>query len=135
MFDSVLRVSAEEFDVNSFLERYTLAVHFEAYSKGENDILGNTNSESGFDALISENENLDEHLVEVDAFLRANEALLLELKSEAIISILDLGFTVESNGELSPSIRLPAELLGTLHRLDVSVEISAYPSENQNNLS
>jgi len=135
MFDSVLRVSSEKFDVNSFLERYTLAVPFETYRKGENDILGHPNSESGFDALISENESLDEHLAEVDAFLKDNETILLELKGEGIISILDFGFTVESNGELAPSIRLPVELLGTLHRLDVSVEISAYPSENENNLS
>jgi hypothetical protein len=133
MFDSVLRVSAEEFDVNSFLKNYTLAVPFETYQKGESDILGNPNSESGFDALISESENLDEHLSEIGEFLKVNQALLVELKGEGVVTILDIGFTVESNGELAPSIRLPADLLGMLHRLDVSVEVSAYPSENQNN--
>jgi len=135
MFDSVLKVCAESFDVDSFLELHRLTVPYEAYRKGENDILGNPNLESGFDALISEHENIDEHLAEIGAFLKINEELFSELKNAAVSSILDIGFAVASDGEYAPSIRLPAELLGTLYRLDISVEISAYPSANQNDPS
>ena len=55
MLDSVLRVFGKDFDVDAFLKQYPLSIPAEPYSKGEPDLLGNPNIDSGFDALVSEN--------------------------------------------------------------------------------
>lgn len=128
MFDTVLRISAEDFDVDSFLASVDFGVPVEAFKKGENDILGNPNPDSGFDALISENEDLVAHLDDIRLFLEANTRALLILKQKQASAILDMGFTVGADEQFAQSLKLPVELLGTLHELNVSVEISAYPA-------
>ncbi len=131
MFDTVLRVFADDFDVESFLASVDLGVPSEAFKKGENDVLGNPNPDSGFDALVSENEDLVAHLDEIRVFLAKNVQPLTSLKAKQVTAILDMGFTVGADEQFTQSIKLPADLLGELHQLNISVEISAYPGSQQ----
>ena len=131
MFDSVLRVYGENFDVDSFLASHALSVPLEIFRQGENDILGNPNPDSGFDALISENDDVAAHLDEVRIFFASNAEFLSKLKDDNITVVLDLGFTVGSDEQFAPSVKLPAQLLGLLHGFNISVEISAYPGSHQ----
>ncbi len=135
MIDSVLRVYGEEFDVDSFLVNNSLTIPFESYRKGDDDILGNPNMESGFDALLSENESVVDHLAEVRNFLSSNQSLFDQLQSKGAKCIIDLGFTVGGAGQLTQSIPLPVELLGICHQLQVAIEVSAYPSSDEQNQS
>ena len=53
MLDSVLRVYAEDFDVDLFLNQYSDLVVADAFRKGEQDMLGNPNAFSGFDVIVA----------------------------------------------------------------------------------
>ncbi len=127
MLDSVLRVFGEEFEVESFLKAHALSVPVETYKKGEEDILGNANVESGFDAFISENIDITEQLKDVRLFLEVNAALLNVLKNIEVDCVIDIGCTVGEE-QSSPSIRIPADLLGLCHELNVAIEVSLYAS-------
>ncbi len=123
MLDSVLRVFGEEFDVDSFLNEYPIQAHTESFRKGEPDLLGNPNSESGFDALLSENENPAENLREIQKFIENHENTLSHLKKSGVNCIVDIGFTVGSSDQFTQSICVPPELLGIFHRFNISIEI------------
>lgn len=128
MLDAVLRVFGNEFDVGTFLQKNSVSVQVQPFLKGEPDILGNPNSDSGFDAIISERENPTENMAEVQAFLTKNEPLFTELKSLKVSCIIDIGCGVDAANEFSPSVHLSTELLGLCHMLNVSIEFSAYPN-------
>lgn len=128
MLDSVLRVFGEEFDVESFLQQHKLSVPIESYKKGAPDILGNPNSDSGFDALLSENENTTEHLHELSLFLKNNKLILSALNNDDVNCIIDLSCSAASDDQLSKSIHLPVGFLGACHELNISIEFSTYPS-------
>lgn len=131
MLDSVLKVFGESFDVVSFLQNHSVAFDTEPYIKGEPDILGSPNLESGFDALISENPDHDQHLDEIKSFLQSNEAVFLSLKQVGVSCVIDIGTAVDLNNQFTQSLHLPVDLLGLCHTLNVSIEFSPYPDQEQ----
>ena len=128
MLDSVLRVFGEDFDVKSFLQHNKLTVPVDSYNIGEPDILGSPNSDSGFDALLSENGNIVEHLNELRLFLKNNSNIFSILKKTGASCIIDLSSSVASDDPFTQSIHLPVDFLGLCFELNISIEISNYPS-------
>ncbi len=128
MLDAVLRVLGDEFDVGAFLQKHPLSVQVQPFLKGEPDILGNPNSDSGFDAIVSETENPTDNLIEVHTFLTRNEPFFTELKSLDVSCVIDIGCGVDAANEFSPSVHLTTEMLGLCHMLNVSIEFSPYPN-------
>lgn len=130
MLDSVLRVFGEDFDVKSFLQHNKLSVPVDSYNKGEPDILGSPNSDSGFDALLSENGNIVENLNELRLFLKNNSNIFSILKETGVSCIIDLCSSVASDDPLTQSIHLPVDFLGLCFELNISMELSSYPSDD-----
>ncbi len=131
MLDSVLKVFGGEFDVVSFLQNHPLPFEVEPYQKGEPDLLGSPNLESGFDALISETLNPEAHLDEIRTFLQSNETLFLKLKSLGLNCVIDIGSAVGMTNQFTRSLHIPVDLLGLCYKLNISIEFSAYPSQDE----
>jgi len=131
MLDSVLKVFAGEFDVNSFLQSHQLPFEAEAYIKGEPDLLGSPNLESGFDALLSETPNSEQHMNEIKLFLQSNESLFRDLKQLGVNCVIDIASTVSLNNQFTQAVHIPIDLLGLCYKLNISVEFSAYPDQNE----
>ncbi|MDF1587663.1 MAG: hypothetical protein P1P93_00660 [Gammaproteobacteria bacterium] len=130
MIDSVLNVFGENFDVESFLQNHPLPFDAEPYIKGEPDLFGSPNLESGFDALISETATPDQHIKELCAFLQRNEALFLTLKQLGATCVIDIGSAVDLNKQFTQSLHIPVDLLGLCYSLNVSIEFSPYPDQD-----
>lgn len=127
MIDAVLRVFGEEFDVGAFLQKNPLSVQVEPFLKGEPDILGNPNSESGFDAILSEKQNTLENLKEIQDFLLNNKPIFNALKHQEAFCIIDIASGISAEQEASQSILLMPEFLRLCSSLNVSIELSTYP--------
>lgn len=130
MIDSVLKVFGEKFDVESFLQNHPLSFDAEPYIKGEPDLLGSPNLESGFDALVSETATPDEHMKELCAFLQRNKALFLTLKELGATCVIDIGSVVYLDKQFTQSLHIPVDLLGLCYSLNVSIEFSPYPNQD-----
>ncbi len=127
MFDAVLRVYGEQFEVSPYLEQHTELLISESYQQGELDIFGSPNAFSGFDVIVAENADAGECQQQLKAFLQQQQDMLSQLQQEGIHCALDIDVTI-SDGELSPeSLSLPADLLATMAALSIAIEISAYP--------
>jgi hypothetical protein len=131
MLDSVLRVFGGEFDVESFLSKNALDIEVDSFIKGMPDLLGSPNLESGFDALISENTEPEQHLIEVQHFLEAHKAKWLNLKQQGVKCVLDIGCSLGIHDEFAQGLTLSSEFLGLCHELHISIEFSIYPSQAQ----
>ena len=127
MLDSVLRVYAEDFDVDLFLNQYSDLVVADAFRKGEQDMLGNPNAFSGFDVIVAENETKENCLQKVQQFLEVHELPLTFLKDNAVQCVLDIDATVKATDEMPTSLSLSPQLLGDLQHFNIAIEFSAYP--------
>lgn len=131
MMDTVLKVFADNFDVVSFLEKNTLSFDIEPYIKGEPDLLGSPNLESGFDAIISENpDNLD-HIADIAKFIDDYTSLFDQLSALGVTCVLDIGYGVNPNNQFTQSLQLPIELMAlcVIHKL--SIEFSPYLEQEE----
>ncbi len=131
MLDSVLRVFGSEFDVESFLKSNSLNIEVDSYIKGMPDLLGSPNLDSGFDALISENTDPEQHLVEVQRFLETHQSKWQELQQQGVNFVLDIGCSLGIHDEFAQGLTLSTEFLGLCHQLKMSIEFSIYPSQAQ----
>lgn len=89
MFDAVLRVYGEQFDVAACLEQHSDLLISESYLKGELDMFGNPNSFSGFDVVVAENATAAECQQQVSQFLTQQTALLTDLQQDTVHCELD----------------------------------------------
>lgn len=128
MLDSVLRVFGKDFDVEAFLQKHPISIPTEPYSKGEPDLLGNPNIDSGFDALISESLEPEENLAHIRLFLESSEAPFTALKEMGMTCIIDIGCTVDTQEQCAQSINIPVEVMALCCSLNISIEFSAYSS-------
>ena len=128
MLDMVLRIYGDQFDVALFCNKYPEMAISDLFKKGELDILGNPNEFSGFDVILSENETVINGLKKTKQFLDGQEQAFTFLKHNEVNCFLDLDVTVGRAGEMPAPLNLSAEFLGILHRYNISVEFSAYPS-------
>lgn len=128
MLDSVLRVFGKDFDVDAFLKQYPLSIPAEPYSKGEPDLLGNPNIDSGFDALVSERIEPEENLAHVRVFLESSTEAFEALKAMGMTCIIDIGCTVDAQEQCAQSINIPVDIMALCCQLNVSIEFSAYSS-------
>jgi|TARA_B100000795_G_scaffold93103_1_gene68128 hypothetical protein len=128
MLDMVLRIYGEQFDVALFCNKYPEMAISTLFKKGELDILGNSNEFSGFDVIISENETVMNGLQKTKQFLDLQEQAFTFLKNSGVNCFLDLDVTVGPVGEMPAPLNLSAEFLGVLHHYNISIEFSAYPS-------
>lgn len=124
----VLRIYGEQFDVALFCNKYPEMAISTLFKKGELDILGNSNEFSGFDVIISENETVMNGLQKTKQFLDLQEQAFTFLKNSGVNCFLDLDVTVGPVGEMPAPLNLSAEFLGVLHHYNISIEFSAYPS-------
>lgn len=129
MIDSVLRVFSDDFDVEQFLTQTSLSVPYQSYIKGQADLLGSPNLESGFDALISEAEDVADHIADIHQFINTNKALFIQLQQLKVSCVLDIGWTVAANDQFTQAVSLSTELLGLCHDCAISIEFSAYPEQ------
>ena len=121
MLDSVLRVYAEDFDVDLFLNQYSDLVVADAFRKGEQDMLGNPNAFSGFDVIVAENETKENCLQKVQQFLEVHELPLTFLKANAVQCVLDIDATVKATDEMPTSLSLSPQLLGDLQHFNIAI--------------
>ncbi len=127
MFDAVLRVYGEQFDVATCLEQHSDLLISESYQKGELDMFGNPNSFSGFDVIVAENTTAAECQQQVRAFLTQHAAMLTGLQQDKVHCELDIDMTVSDDDQIPESLSLPIDLLAQLVRLDIGLELSAFP--------
>ena len=128
MLDMVLRIYGEEFDVALFCNKYPEMAISNLFKKGELDILGNPTEFSGFDVILVENETVINGLQKTKQFFDVQEKAFTFLKHNEVNCFLDLDVTVGPAGEMPAPVNLSAEFLGILHHCNISVEFSAYPS-------
>jgi len=125
--DTVLRVYAEQFDVEQFLNQYPSLVMSDVFKKGEPDMLGNPNEFSGFDVIVAESENGPICIEKIQQLISSYQAAFAFLKANAVNVVLDLDVTVKADDEMPKSLSLPSQLLGELYELNIAIEFSAYP--------
>lgn len=127
MLDTVLRVYSEQFDVNLFVNHYQNLVISDVFKKGEPDMFGNPNTYSGFDVIVAENESSEACIERIQQFLDIHQQAFSFLKANNVTCVLDLDVTVTTSDEMPTPLNLPAELLGTLNKLNIAIEFTAYP--------
>jgi hypothetical protein len=129
LLDSVLRVFSSQFDVDDFLNTSPINVPVQIFRKGEPDLFGSPNLESGFDALLSEEVDPALHIAEIQTFLSTHPALFAQLNELNVSCVLDLGWTVGNDGQFTQALMLSVDFLGLCHQLNIAIEFAAYPEQ------
>ena len=130
MLDSMWRTSAKNFDVTSFVEKYSIKNVDSIYIEGELGRREKINETSGFSVLVSENLNSSENIQEIENFILNHEAALLHLKTIGVESSIDIGCTVGTSDQFTKSITASVRLLALLANYGIELEFSAYPASD-----
>lgn len=128
MLDTILRISAKDFDVLEFINRHEIRGAEGVFVQGEKDRRGKSNTESGFYVLVSDNLTSKENVAEVESFILKNHDMLTDLKSVGIASTFDVGCTVGTTDQFTKSISVPPGILGLMSSYGINLEFSAYPA-------
>jgi hypothetical protein len=127
MLDIVLRAYGEQFDVDSFVNQYPDLAIADAFKQGEPDMLGHPCAFSGFDVIVAENETAESCLQNMQQFVEKYQQAFSDLKANKVHCVFDIDATVVAGEAMPPSLLLPPDLLGVLHKLNIAIEFTAYP--------
>lgn len=130
MLDSMWRTSAKNFDVTSFVEKYSIENVDSIYIEGELGRREKVNETSGFSVLVSENLNSSENIQDIENFILNHEAAFLYLKTIGVESSIDIGCTVGTSDQFTKSITASVRLLALLANYGIELEFSAYPASD-----
>ena len=128
MLDTILRISARDFDVLEFIDRHNIQDAEGVFLQGEKDRRGESHTESGFYVLVSDNLTSKQNVAEVEAFILSNKDMLTDLQSIGITSTFDVGCTVGTTDQFTKSINIPSDILGLMNIYAISLGFSAYPA-------
>ena len=128
MLDTILRISARNFDVLEFIDRHQIQDAEGVFLQGELDRRGRSHTESGFYVLVSDNLISKQNVAEIEAFILKNKDMLMDLKSMGITSTFDVGCTVGTTDQFTKSINIPSDILGLMNIYAISLGFSAYPA-------
>jgi hypothetical protein len=131
MLDSMWRISAKNFDVTGFVEKFSIKNLDQIYLEGETGKRGKINETSGFSVLVSENLNSNENIQEIERFILNNLEAFSYLKNLGIESSIDIGCTVGTSDQFTKFIKAPIHFLGLLVNYGIELEFSAYPASDQ----
>ena len=126
---AVLRASGTRLEPTRFLAAHSLVAEA-VWRAGEPDRKGKRALESGFNLLVSQEEDRASFLREVGDFLEQRHAMLTALREESASVELDIGLTVGSDAQYTASVELGPELLDRLASSGVRLRVSAYPSSD-----
>ena len=128
MLDTVWRVSARNFDVDSFLEKFQIPNVCSVFHTGEKGLRNRVYDKSGFTALVSEETNSFKNTEEIENFIKNNSEAITYLFNHQVEYYLDIGCTVGTTDQFTKTTKLTISLIALLHQYNVEIEFSAYPS-------
>jgi hypothetical protein len=128
MFVAVWRVGAPSFQVDSFVKEFRLKPS-KVFHEGETSVKGPASRLSGFNLALADTESLAELQAQISTFLDQYKKPIRALSKLQIESTLDIGMTVGGECHYTSSISFSPSLLGELASLNMHLEVSAYPSE------
>ena len=126
MRDDMLRVDGPNMDPDRFFEAHSLVPEV-VWRKGELDRKGRQCAMSGFNVLVSDNEDPEANLTEIERFLESHQSMFTALREEAGDAELDIGVTVGSDNQFTASVSVEPRLLARLASLGITLCVSAYP--------
>ncbi|RYG67881.1 DUF4279 domain-containing protein, partial [bacterium] len=124
----MLRVSGENFDVDTFLAQSQLEPN-NVWHKGEPRYKNQIRLHSGF-SVIASNADMDDpqqQVEEVIVFLKTNQNELAKLRDFPNVEEPILDFGIRDRDVAVQSDRFPAELLHLAGSLNIGLEVSRYP--------
>ena len=130
MLDSVWKVCGTEFDVDTFLDKYSIPATDNTYHKGDAGIGGRVFEDSGFLYLISDNLNSIQNINGIAHFIKKHEPAFSYLNKLGVDNEIAIGCTVGTEDQFTKSIIGPPDFLELLSRSGVSLRFSAYPASD-----
>ena len=125
MLQSLFHAASPNFDARDFAVRHNIGEN-SIWFAGEMGDRG-PRTDSGFTLLVSDAEELSEHLLQLDNFLLNFGEAIQELQQLAIPCRINCGLTVGEEGHFTRTVTLSPKLMFKLGDLGVEFAVSAYP--------
>jgi hypothetical protein len=129
----VFRIGGESLDIDSLLREITIRP-FLAWRKGAARLPGGnkiaTNSGANFDASIAGFEQFETQLIDATEFLHRHRADIEKIMSFSGVEFAHLDFAIELRTSYTHSDVLPLNFLRAVAQAGVTVELSHYRSEH-----
>jgi hypothetical protein len=128
----MFRAAGFYFVVDDFLRQSSL-VPYDVWRTGERKSAKRLHELSGFsmDASEAEMDNPQQQIKDAIAFLKTNHDELIRLKDFPGVETVCLDFAIEDRDVAVQCDSFPSELLRLAGNLDISIEVSRYPSFNE----
>lgn len=124
---AVWRASADDFDVDSFLEKFPGLQPDVVWHKGEKRLSKGFHMDSGFNMTLGETEDLQVLLEQVGSALETWRSALHLLHEHAVQMALDFSLVVGAREHFTQQLSFTPEELQLFSELGLTLVVSAYP--------
>jgi len=128
MIVAVLRASAIDFDVDDFVAEFPDLQPERIWHRGDVRLRQDPTGDSGLNKTLAEGDVFGDVMRLVRQQLSKLAPALSSLRERRVVSVVDIGMTLELGRHLSRSVRFKADDIALLEHLGLDVEVSAYIS-------